>query len=298
MKLRGKTPEPVNKRLKLFLYGSPGSGKTTSIIQCPNSYIIDGEKGTDHYHKTITQNKSVVFQSNIIDEVVQELKQLLTTKHQYRTLIIDPITPIYLSCQEKWTRIFEKDALNKGKDSQIQNFGMRFWGKVKSEFKAMQRILLSLDMNVLITAHQKDQYGLEMQKIGVQPDSMKGDSYLFDLVFRLEKNGNKYIAITEKERAEIGHSQFPDTFEWSYDNLVKFYGKDTIEKEAVPVIMANPALIKEVEKLVEVIKVDPMVIEKWFDKESAETWLDFTQARLEKCHDYLLAQLKNIKGAK
>lgn len=298
MALRGKKPEPKNKRLKLFLYGPAGSGKTTAVLQCPDSYILDCEKGTEQYAESIIKNRSVVVYSNLIDEAIEELKQLQTTKHQYRTLIIDPITPLYLSCQEKWTRIFEKDALNRGKDSQTQDFGMRFWGKVKAEFKAMQRILLSLDMNVLITAHQKDQYGPGMQRIGVQPDSMKGDSYLFDLVFRLEKIGDKYTAITEKERAEIGQNKFPETFEWSYDNLIKFYGQEIIEKESVPVTMANPVLVKEVEKLVEIIKVDPMVIEKWFSKDNADTWSDFTQERLEKCHDYLLGQLKNVKGAK
>jgi hypothetical protein len=43
--LRGKKPEAINKRLKMFMYGGAGAGKTTAAIQFPNSYIIDCEKG-------------------------------------------------------------------------------------------------------------------------------------------------------------------------------------------------------------------------------------------------------------
>ena len=44
--LRAKKPEAVTKRLKLFMFGPAGVGKTTAAIQFPNSYIIDCEKGT------------------------------------------------------------------------------------------------------------------------------------------------------------------------------------------------------------------------------------------------------------
>ena len=41
MALRAKAPEAVAKRLKLFMFGAAGVGKTTAAIQFPNSYIID-----------------------------------------------------------------------------------------------------------------------------------------------------------------------------------------------------------------------------------------------------------------
>jgi len=40
-KLKAIKPEAVEKRLKLFVYGESGVGKTTASIQFPNSYIID-----------------------------------------------------------------------------------------------------------------------------------------------------------------------------------------------------------------------------------------------------------------
>ena len=52
--LRAKKPEAVTKRLKLFMFGPAGVGKTTAAIQFPKSYIIDCEKGAENYDKLIT----------------------------------------------------------------------------------------------------------------------------------------------------------------------------------------------------------------------------------------------------
>src|SRR3982751_3545183 len=85
MSLRAKKPEAVQKRLKLFMFGPAGHGKTTAAIQFPNSYIIDCEKGTENYEKLINDSGSAVFQTTDIQEVVAEVKSLLTEKHGYRT---------------------------------------------------------------------------------------------------------------------------------------------------------------------------------------------------------------------
>ena len=90
-------------------------------------------------------------------------RTLLTTKHPYKTLVIDPITQLYNSTQEKWNRIFEKYAKTQ-KDRDVQDFGLRYWGKVKSDFKGLQRLTLQLDMNVIVTSHQKDVYGGSFSK--------------------------------------------------------------------------------------------------------------------------------------
>src|ERR1700744_111691 len=81
MALRARKPEAVTKRLKLFMFGPAGVGKTTAAIQFPNSYIIDCEKGTENYDKLITQSGSGVFQTTDIHEVIAEVKALLTEPH-------------------------------------------------------------------------------------------------------------------------------------------------------------------------------------------------------------------------
>lgn len=266
MALKAKAPEVKEKKLKMFLFGPPGSRKTTSAIQFPKSVLIDMERGSENYSKSLEKAGSVVLNTTNPDEVLEEVHSLLTEKHEFLTLILDPVTIFYESTQEKWTRIFEKYTDNE-KNKELQDFGMRYWGRVKSNYKAMLRMLLKLDMNIIMTAHQKDIYGSSMNKIGVGPDSMKGDNYFFDNVFQLNVVNGKATANTIKQRSEpLFSPRFPDSFEWSYENFCNFYGKDILERASVPVEMASTDQVARLNLLVEGLKVPPETIEKWHTK--------------------------------
>jgi len=298
--LKAVVPEKIEKRLKLFVYGESGVGKTTAAIQFGDAYIIDTEHGSDFYSESISKNGSVVFHSNIFSEVKQELENLLTEDHSFKTLIIDPITPLYHSIQEEWARRFESQLRDKGNDkaAEMGDFGMRFWGKVKSDYKAIQRLILRLDMNVIVTAHQKDVYGANSSKVGVAPDSMKGDGYFFDNVIRLEKRGKDRIAVVEKERAEIGKNKFPEEFIWSYENFKKFYGAEVIERKTKPVAMATKEQVRRLEALIETVKIDAEVVEKWLVKADSDRFADFTEDQIVKCIVFVENKLNNLGGAK
>ena len=291
--LKATKPEVKEKRLKMFVYGPAGVGKTVAALMFPSAYVIDTEKGTDFYANMINKNHSVVLQTLNPDDIREEIKALLTEKHQFRTLVIDPVTQVYNAVQEKWTRIFTKHSKEE-KDAEVQDFGMRYWGKVKGDFKGIQRMLLALDMNVICTSHQKDVYGGNFNKVGVTFDSMRGDDYLFDLVFRIEKRGDVRVAITEKERAEPGCQKFPPEFEWSYDNFLKFYGKDIIEKEAQPVAMATKEQVARVKELVDTVKVEEEEINKWMSKADVNSWEEMTGEQLKKCIDFLTKKVEKL----
>lgn len=295
--LKAKKPEVKEKRLKMFVYGIAGIGKTLLALQFPNAYIIDTERGTDFYADIINKKNSVVLQTLNPDEIKEEIRELLTTEHNYKTLIIDPITQIYNATQEKWNRTFEKYAKSE-KEREVMDFGMRYWGKVKSNFKGIQRMILALDMNVIVTAHQKDVYGTGFNKIGVTFDSMKGDDYLFDLVFRIESKNGKRIAVTIKERAEVDKNKFPEEFEWTYENFLKFYGKDIIEKKATPVVMANKKQVETIKKLIEVVKIDEAIVQKWLVKADANSFEDLTGEQISKCISFVQAKLDSLKNEK
>lgn len=298
MVLRAKKPEVVEKRLKMFLFGPPGSRKTTSAIQFPKSVLIDMEKGSENYAKSIEKAGSVVLHTTNPDEVLEEVKALLTEKHDYRTLILDPITIFYESTQEKWTRIFEKYTNNE-KNKELQDFGMRYWGRVKSNYKAMLRMLLRLDMNILMTAHQKDIYGPNMLKMGVGPDSMKGDNYFFDNVFQLNVIGDKAVATTIKQRSEpLYPPKFPERFDWSYENFCNFYGKEVIERISVPVDMASSDQVARLTLLVEGLKVPPETIEKWHTKCDVDSFDQMTAKDIGSLIEYCEKKLNELSPKK
>ncbi len=293
-KFRAKKPEQKEKRLKMFIYGDSGVGKTWASIQFPNAYIIDTERGMDEYNKAILRSNSELFQSANPDEIRDEIQKLLTLDHEYRTLVIDPITQVYNSLQEKWSRVFEKYATS-DKEKEVQDFGMRFWGRVKGEYKSLQRLLLPLDMNIIITAHQKDVYGSNFSKLGTTFDSMKGDNYFFDLIFQIEKKGTLRPARTIKERCEPGANKFPEEFEWSYENFCKFYGKEILERKANPVQLATPEQVQRIKKMIETLNIEESVITKWFTTADADSFEEFTSDQITKCLTTLEKKLEEVK---
>lgn len=93
--LRGMQPKDIPKRLKLLLYGPAGVGKTVAAIQMPQPYVIDCERGTDHYGHLIDGSGEAVFQTTVMAELISEVRSLVSEEHDYRTLLIDPITTVY-----------------------------------------------------------------------------------------------------------------------------------------------------------------------------------------------------------
>jgi predicted ATP-dependent serine protease len=283
MALRAKKPEAVQHRLKMFMFGPAGVGKTTAAIQFPNSYIIDSEKGTDHYSQTINASGSVVYQSTIMDEVIAEVKALLTEKHAYRTLVIDPVTTLY------------NDLLEKCEKQVGADFG-RHYGAANKVMKRLANLIMQLDMNVVITAHAKAEYGESMNKIGYTFDGWKQLDYWFDLVIELakDKKSKKRYGKVVKTRLE----QFPDqdVFEWSYESIRQRYDVAMLEKEAQQMQLATPAQVSEIKDLLNIVRLPEGVVDKWFAKAGVDLWEDMPAAVVAKCLDYVKNRLPGGKN--
>jgi hypothetical protein len=280
--LRAKKPEAVQKRLKLFMFGPAGVGKTTAAIQFPNSYIIDCERGAENYDKLITASGSAVFQTTDIHDVISEVKSLLTEKHDYRTLVIDPITPVY------------NDLLDKCEQKVGADFG-RHYGAANKEMKRLANLIMALDMNVVITAHAKTEYGQNLAKLGYTFDGWRQLDYWFDLVIELGKKGKRRFAKVVKTRIE----QFPDedVFEWSYEAIKQRYDASMLEKEAQAVQLASREQVREIKDLLSVVRLPEGVVEKWFAKAGVEEWDDMPAEVIEKCIQYVKNRLPGAAAA-
>jgi len=281
--LRARKPEAVTKRLKLFMFGPAGVGKTTAAIQFPNSYIIDAERGTENYDKLITASGSSVFQTTDVNEVVQEVKALLTEKHDFRTLVIDPITPIF------------NDLLEKCETQVGSDFG-RHYGAANKTMKRLANLIMNLDMNVIVTAHAKAEYGENLRKLGYTFDGWKQLDYWFDLVVELGKKGKKRMARVAKTRIET----FPDedVFEWSYDAIKKRYDASILEREAQQVALATPDQVKELKELLHVVRLPEGLVDKWLAKAQVDTFEDMPADMINKCIEYVKNRLPgNIAAA-
>src|SRR5215213_310536 len=274
--LRAKKPEAVTKRLKLFMFGPAGVGKTTAAIQFPKSYIIDAERGAENYDKLIADSGSVVFQTNDITEVIAEIKSLLTVKHDYRTLVIDPITTIY------------NDLLEKCEHKVGTDFG-RHYGEANKTMKRFANLIMALDMNVVVTAHAKTEYGQNLAKLGYTFDGWRQLDYWFDLVIELGKKGKKRFAKVTKTRVD----SFPDEdiFEWSYDAVKKRYDISMLEKPAEAVALATGEQVRQIKELLNIVRLPEGTTDKWFAKAGVDVWEDMSSETIAKCIDYVRGRL-------
>lgn len=279
MALRAKKPEAIEKRLKALFYGGAGVGKTTAAIQFPKPYLIDTEKGAenDQYTKLIQKAGGVVFQTTDFNDLMIEVKALLTEKHEYKTLIIDPLTTLY-------NDLLDKSALKNGTD-----FG-RHYSDANKQIKHLLNLLLRLDMNVIITSHAKNEYGQNMSVLGQTFDCYKKLDYLFDLVFEIQKRGKDRVALVKKSRIE----KFPDaeTFPFSYDDIAQRYGKEVLERDAIAQELAEEAQVKELVRLIDLIKVPEEISQKWLDKSSSEKWEEMPRDAIQKCIDHLKSKIQ------
>ncbi len=279
MALRGRKPETVEKRLKAFFYGGAGVGKTTAATSFPSVYLIDTEKGAenDQYTKLLNANGGAVFQTTDFDEMVKEITALMSEPHTFRTLVIDPLTVVY------------NDLLDQSAKRVGTEFG-RHYGDANQRMKRMLNLLLRLDMNVIITAHSKNEYGPNLSIIGQTFDCYKKMDYLFDLVFEVQKRGKERIGVVRKSRVEA----FPDgdSFSFSYQEIAKRYGKEILEKGSIPQGIATPEQVTEAIRLIELLKVSDETVQKWLDKSLSGCLDQMPGDAIQKCIDSMNLKIK------
>ena len=284
MALRAKKPTNKTKRLKLFMYGDAGVGKTTAGLQLPMPYIIDAERGTENYHKKINKVGGAVFNTTDILEVIEEVRKLSTEEHGFKTLVIDPITPLYFD-------LIDKCELEVGSE-----FG-RHYGEANKYMKRLINLIMRLDMNVVVTAHAKVVYGDDMKKLGITFDGWKKLDYIFDLVLELRKQTpTKRYAKVVKTRIE----SFPDgeTFEWNYDSLTERFSQVELERDVDVITTATAAQVKEIETLSEKLVDGSDAVTGFLRRAGVQQLLDLTEEQAQKVIDYFIKSLEPVGATK
>lgn len=272
MPLRAKKHETISKRLKLFLFGGPGTGKTTLATSFPKSYVIDGERGCDHYAKQLQASESVLLQTTDPDDVITEVRALTAEKHDYRTLVVDPITTLETTLIERGEKEFGAGD-------------MRVWGKRDRTLRRLTNLIMGLDMNVILTAHGKVDYGERMVKLGTTFDGWKRLPYIFDLALELEKRGQRRVAIVRKTRLE----GFKDgeEFDFSYAEVARRYGEDAVSREAVPVMTATPEQIAALKGLLDTVKLEEGTVDKVLAKAQVDSVEDLSKEQADKFIEFI-----------
>jgi hypothetical protein len=209
----------------MYIFGETGTGKTITSLHFPNPAVIDAERGTEFYGKSFDFERIPTKDPKIISSAIDEL---LMDPRDRKTFIIDPFTEVDDSIISDHLRRMRVKENNPNYTLKPLDFKA-----IKEERKLLITKLLSLDMNVIVTARAKPQYSDEegefMKKIGLMPDGPKELPYLFDVVLELsiDSSGNRIARVVKDRSAKL-----PEKFEFSYDSFVKYIGVDGLEKAA------------------------------------------------------------------
>lgn len=273
-KLKAKDPQLTQPgHIKGMIFGASGVGKTWFALSFPTPYYVDCESGADlkHYQERLKKagGKYLGPEDGTLDFgfVIDQVAALATEKHPHKTLIIDSVTKLYQTAiTNEAERLGEKDAFGASKKPAI----------------AFMRRLVNwigrLDMNVWFVAHETSEWGVDKsgqrQEIGKQADVWDKLVFELDLTLQVVKQGPKRTAIVRKSRL-LG---FPDAdrFDLEYSDFATRYGKDFIEAEAKPIVLATPEQVAEINRLLETVKIEPADVEKWKTKAGADSFAEFT----------------------
>jgi hypothetical protein len=278
LKSKLKAVKPVAAEIskpKVLIFGAPGVGKTWFSISAPQPYMIDTEGGArrPHYIAKLERSGGVYLGpdqgSRSIEEITQQLQALAVEKHPYKTVIIDSISQPYKDLIiEEAARLGDKDAYGASKKPATQQIRrLAMWAD-------------RLPLSVIFVAHEKDVWG-PTGKTGVTFDCDPGLAYRLDLCIHVMQIGAQRKGKVVKSRLE----GFPpgDQFDWEFDVFAQRYGREIIEKEATPIVLATPAQLDEVRRLLEVVRLPDGTIEKWFTAANVTDWPEFDTDRIQKC---------------
>lgn len=285
-----KAAEP--SRPKITIFGKPGAGKTWGALDFPSVYYIDTEAGADleHYTDKLKKSGGVYFGreqgSQDFATVIEQVKALATEKHQYKTLVIDSLSKIYnLEVNKEAEKFAAKNPDAKSDYGASKKPALRMSG-------TLIRWLDKLDMNVILICHEKAEWG-NGEQIGVIPDAHDKLEYELHLCLRIAKEGESRKAYVKKSRLK----EFPDAtkFDWSYAEFAKKFGNKILEAEAKQIELAAPEQIRELNDLLEVIKLADGETEKWLKKANVETFAEMNTAQVSACINHLKAKKEGTK---
>ena len=293
--LKGTDPKAAKpSKPKIVVFGKPGVGKTWTSLDFPSVYYIDCEGGANlsHYTDKLKASGGAYLGpadgANDFATVTEEIVTLATTKHNFRTLVIDSYSKLF----NTQIALDHQRMEENGRDME-KTFG----AEKKPAINYTRRWLRwfeKLDMNAILICHEKDVWK-DNKVIGVGFDGWDKLEYELHLCLHITKEGAKRKARVTKTRLE----QFPDatSFEWSYKEFAKKFGQDVIEAEAVAFVPAPADQVSKLRTLIDVLKVDGEIVDKWKEKAGVEQLEEMDAETVEKCINFLTAKLPKTSTA-
>ncbi len=232
------------RKIKILMSGEAGVGKTWAALDFPASYYIDveGSAKLPHYSEKLLASGGMYFGeeqgANVFDTVNNEIKELATTDHEFKSVVVDSFTRLYNNAAAEAEKSVGNDY---GKDRKEANKPAR----------TFVNWLSKLDTNVVCICHSK--------KLFLTDDKEKKEKYAttYDGFDKLEYEFDLWLEIFagkgQARKALVRKSRYPQfvagqEFPWSFKEFAARFGGDVFAK-AHKFVQANTATIGEFEQL-------------------------------------------------
>lgn len=274
MVLKAKQPgDVIPTKPKFMISGESGVGKTFFALDFPKPYLIDSEGGAtrEQYQAKLKATGGAYFGkeegSQDFKAVIEEVKQLTTTKHEYKTLIIDSFTYLYIL---EASEAEAKGGSDFGRDKKMANIPTR----------QLISVLEKCDLNIILVCHSKTKWerrGKDIIDVGSTFDGYDKLEYILDLWIEILKGGKTFMVKKSRVTNLVQGNSYP----LSYSEFAGLYGKETVEREAVPIKLASVEDIARLNSLIEGLKVDEETIEKWYKKCNVESLIEMSEEQIK-----------------
>jgi hypothetical protein len=188
-----KKAEPLQARLKIGMYGPPGSGKTFTALLWAEGLaeyrgkriaFVDTERGTDFYAQDIPDReihpKAFDFDCVYTRSLAETLESVLALDPEvYGVIVIDSISHM-------WEAAI---AAYEGKLTKGETIPMNAWGTIKRPYKALINFLMECPMDIFILGRQKNVFKTvagKMEHVGVSMKAEGETQYEPHIQLRLE----------------------------------------------------------------------------------------------------------------
>lgn len=206
---------PQQARLKVSIYGPPGSGKTFSTLLMAEGLArvrgkrvayVDTERGTDFYAQTVKARRVHpdafdfdALYTKSLAEVTEAVRGVSVEEHG--VIVLDSISQLWDAAMDAY----------KGKRTSIDTIPMSAWGKIKKPYKDLIAYLIGSPFDVFILGRQKnvfeDDANGEMKKTGVSMRAEGETAYEPHICLRMEAAGKgaetDYLCHVEKDRTGV-----------------------------------------------------------------------------------------------
>lgn len=200
---------PQQARLKVSMYGPPGSGKTFTALMFAEGLarlrarriaFVDTERGTDFYAQAAPRSVhpepfdfDALYTRSLAD-VTRAVESIDPSVHG--VIVIDSISHLWDAAMEAYS----------GKRTSKDGIPLQAWGAIKRPYKALIARLLAMPVDVFILGRQKNLFeddGESLKKIGVAMRAEGETAYEPHICLRMSAANGVVTANVEKDRTGV-----------------------------------------------------------------------------------------------